>query len=95
MSQPFSLLGVDGLLLPGTKERPCPWQWFNQIDLVLDLKCMAEGRPLGAFAEKAATAACWWRAEFQSPEDNSPVVQSILWQRVFEAACERMAHETK
>ena len=97
MSQPFDLLGVSGLLLPGTVERPCPG--FNHADSMDDdlqkfMKHLVVNEAFRILAEKAATAACWWRWQNNTPllikENYTAGRQMKLWQRVFELACERM-----
>ena len=81
MADEIELLGVKGLRLPGTKERPCPGFPVNLFRLSLDV-----------LAQKAATAASWWHAD-ESDEActvSNAIFQSQLWQSVFESACERM-----
>lgn len=95
MSQSFELLGVPGLLLPGTVERPCPWDLEGWDDYVqMALQKLEEANCPVSLAKMAATAACWWRMEMALSLDarNTTVAinQRNKWQLVFERACERM-----
>ena len=103
MPEKFSLLGVDGLLLPGTVERPCPWsvdtdEWNTSVIEAFAYKGLGfslakdDARFL---SQKSATASCWWRSRFDDMKTNGAAEdeaceQMHLWQTVFERACERM-----
>lgn len=98
MSSPFSLLGVDGLLLPGTEERPCPWFSNNKPEPATIKNTFEYGERIKSFnwiAEQAATAACWYlsNATIENGDEDAwqaRIDQHAFWQLVFERACERM-----
>ena len=92
MPEKFSLLGVDGLLLPGTVERPCPGH-EDGAQLVAEAYVRSKNWEL--LTNRAATAACWYRAKFThldicGVEEDQALDQWHKWQLVFERACERM-----
>lgn len=89
--EPFELLGVKGLLLPGTVERWAPW--FHEMDAMFYFRAWeSEASPecFEHIACQAATAACWWLSEYNENFTVHSHPQFRLWFNVFELACERM-----
>lgn len=94
----FELLGVSGLRLPGTKERPCPFdmvynvEWYSAV-LIDSAKNMANSESR-RMSMRAATASCWWaaRAVYVTVKDDEreALNQCNKWQLVFERASERL-----